>query len=1056
MYRNVIVWLAFACVAGQARGQTMTDPGFEKPAQGDGKFRYRPTGSTWAFTGSSGLAGNASGFTISNPPAPQGAQVAFLQNTAQVTQTVTGWPVGSYQVSFAASQRFFNVVSTQIINVLLDGQIVSTVKPSGVPYQTYYTSAFTVTAGDHTLAFQGVGSDSTAFVDAVSIIAAGSIVPKATATAAVASSGKMISFTFASLADGKPVLPSQIVLAPVLAVNGQVLGRLGTQWLTGYHPVALMATPGNYQIRPDDVVRITAPTAWAAAASGLVQGLDGVLAENRAGKPMLATETIPRTLRIGVNNNQNPVSPGTGFYFPFRNLKYRVGWPPGNRGKLSSAKGSLTLSHHGAANGIDQTKYPGMTGLWLVMWDADNAAAPVQFGISSTTPAQATVTERLDLARAPPSGIEMCRVFDVQPITTSPSADFDVSLSTVDPAWTGKPSYSNLWVVQPGDWDIVNGAAVLDRSDRWALSRIYLDRVGLNVGSMRWVDSTVCGGNPQSCPYPEMLPKLTDENWGDLSFYRELRGYVSAGPVDVAATPYLYSPFFRQPDQSFTATLGAAVTTTPASGTREAWTITDGATAPLMSGLEIAADGEVCRILSGSGTSWTVIRGSNGTTPATHQPGPLSVTGRLPIRQLLSAQGGMPKSLVVQLTTREPHGRTLGNVITCGGAGWPTIRYTDGSKWNLQGFGYQAYVTGPNTFFMAIGSGAGGGIPDRDYPLDPNVQQWDFRCSGGIPHEAAAIATGRFPRADLHVNVPIDAVDDLVYEIARRVLANFPAGRRVYVEYSNEPWNWAFTGFSYHAAFMRLTVPGNPYQLAHYAMRAGQVHAIFRSVFGAAGRAAEIRGLVNCQMGNGSTQVTPHLEYGAKAGTPFDDVAVAPYWSMEDTPLTRQVAAVLDDEQFIDIVNADMRTNPKFNNPWMADIAKAIGTYNQSHSTSVKLIGYEGGIEFAAPGDERRNHDLIYNPKWYFTELDWLAWCQQAGLERLNVYSLAQWWNPAAWGGYHTSQQRHSRGDGLNGAANNLAVKARSKPAGVNQDVRVDAVRPQAWLDWLDTLTVTE
>jgi hypothetical protein len=1045
----------YACLIMLASiGQTVTDPGFETPAQGQGKFTYAPAGSAWTFLRGGGLAGNGSPFTSYNPVAPQGAQIAFLQGSGQADQLVKGWAAGDYEVSFKATQRaYFD--SHQVVDVLIDGQVVSTITP-GAPtsYQTYYTAAFPVTAGDHKLTFIGTDltKDNTALLDAISIIPAGSIAPKVTASAQVMTSGKMISFSFANVADGKPVVPTQLMLAPVLSVNGQSLGRLGTQWLTGYHPVALLATPGNYQIRPGSVVRVTAPTAWAAGASGIVGPLDGLVAENRAGKPMLATEALTRTLRIGVNHNQAPASSSLGFYWPFKNMKYRVGWPPSHRGKLTSPNGAWPLSHNGMVNGIDQTNYPGMAGLWLVMWDATNAAQPVQFGISSSTPAQATVTERADLARAPPDGRGWCRVFDVQPITTAPQASFNVSLSTLDPAWTGKPAYSNLWICQPGDWDIVNGAVVLDRSDPWALSRIYLDRVGPNVGSMRWVDSTVCGGNPQSCPYPEMLPSLADENWGEVSFYREVRGYVSAGPVDVTATPWIYSPFFKAAGQSYTCTLGAEITTTPASGTREVWTISDGIEAPLMAGLELAADGEVCRLLSGSGTSWTVLRGSNGTTPATHQPGPLQVTGRRPIRDVLSAQGGMPKGLVVQLTTREPHGRTLGNLLTCGGSGWPTIRYTDGSTWNLQGGGRQSYVTGPNTLFMAIGSSRGGGVPDRVYPLDPNVQQWDYRSSGQIPVECAAIATGRFPRADFHVNVPLDACDDMVYEIARRVLANFPAGRRVYVEYSNEPWNWAFSGFGYHQGIMNITVPGNPYQLAHYAMRAGQVHSIFRKVFEAAGRAAEIHGLVNCQMGSGSTQVTPHLEYGLKAGTPFDDVAVAPYWSMEDTPLNKQVAAALDDEQLIDLVGADMRTNPKRGNAWMADVNKAISTYNQAHSASVKLYGYEGGIEDAVPGDERRNHDLIYNPNWYFTELDWLAWCQQSGLERLNVYSLAQWWAPQGWGGYHTSQQRHSRGDGLNGAADNRLVKARSKPANVNHDLWNDAVRPQAWLDWLGTL----
>jgi len=1039
-----------------AIGQTITDPGFEVPTQGAGKWVYRPAGSAWSFTGSAGLSGNKSGFTGGNPAAPQGGQVALLQRSAQVAQTVARWPAGVYQISFSAAQRWNWPTggSHQDLQVLVDGVVVSTITPTGAAYQTYHTATFPVAAGDHTLALVGTNTsaDNTAFVDAVTITAASSIVPAVTAAAHVASSGKMIGFTFRAMDGGAPVIPTQILTPPTITVNGQPLGSLGTQWSTGYHPVVLMGTPGNYQIRPGALVQITAPLAWAYAGTGPAQALDSATAENRAGKPILATETLPRTLRIGVNNNQAPTSSGLGFYFPFRNLKYRAGWPPGNRGRWGAPPVYQPIDYHAAANGVDGTQYPGVAGLWLVMWDATNPATPVRWSISTSTPDLCTVTERADLARAPPDGIGMCRVFDVEPIENAPSAGFNVSLSYADPAWNGTPAYSNLWVCQPGDWDLANGQVVLDRSDPMALSRIYQDRVGSGVGSLRWVDSTICGGNPASCPYPEFLPRISDENWGDLSFYREIRGYVSAGPVDVAATPYIYSPFYTQPGQSYTATLGTAVTTTPAAGTRETWTITDGASAPLMAGLELAADGEVCRVISGSGSAWTVTRGSNGTKPTTHPAGQVTVSGRRSVRDVLSALGGMPKGLVVQLTTQTPHGRTTGNAFSFNGSGWPTMTFTDGSTWNMQGFGRQCYVTGPNTCFLAVGSSKAGGVPVQVYPLDPNRQQWDYRSYGGIPIEAAAIATGRFPKADLHVNVPLDAVDDMVWEIARRVLANFPAGRKVYVEYANEPWNWAFTGFYYHSAVMSLCVPDKPYQLAHYAWRAGQVHAIFRAVFAAAGRGAEIQGLVNCQMGSGPTQVTPYLEHGLKLGTPFDAVAVAPYWSLEDTPYNKQVAAALDDEQLIDVVMADQRTNPRGNNASMNSVTSAVAAFNTSKNQAVKLIGYEGGIEFAIPGDEPRNHDLIYNPNWYFAELDWIAWCQQSGLERLHIYSHAMWWNPHGWGGYHTPQQTHSRGDGLNGAAKNTAWTLRGRTTVFNQDLHVDAVRPQAWLDWLGTL----
>src|SRR5262245_6511337 len=76
--------------------------GFEVPDQGTGFFAYHytPSGSAWTFTGGTGLAGNGSGFTQLNPPAPQGDQVLFVQggNGSTVSQSfsVTG---GRYRLT---------------------------------------------------------------------------------------------------------------------------------------------------------------------------------------------------------------------------------------------------------------------------------------------------------------------------------------------------------------------------------------------------------------------------------------------------------------------------------------------------------------------------------------------------------------------------------------------------------------------------------------------------------------------------------------------------------------------------------------------------------------------------------------------------------------------------------------------------------------------------------------------------------------------------------------------------------------------------------------------
>jgi hypothetical protein len=148
------------------------DAGFEQPVVGAGKYQYDPTGSPWAFAGSSGISGNNSGFTAGNPPAPEGVQVAFLQGKGSFSQSVAGWAAGSYTLTFDAAQRGNHQASKQDFEVLVDGVVVGTFTPSGTSYQSYTTAVFTVTAGAHTITFLGLdsaGGDNTAFLDAVTV-----------------------------------------------------------------------------------------------------------------------------------------------------------------------------------------------------------------------------------------------------------------------------------------------------------------------------------------------------------------------------------------------------------------------------------------------------------------------------------------------------------------------------------------------------------------------------------------------------------------------------------------------------------------------------------------------------------------------------------------------------------------------------------------------------------------------------------------------------------------------------------------------------------------------
>ena len=137
-------------------------------------------GTGWAFSGYAGVSGNGNGFTANNPSAPQGSQVAFLQETGSASQSVA-LAGGTYTLSFDAARRGYG--GTEAMEVLVDGTVVG-----GGPFTPASTSygaeavTFPVAAGVHTITLQGVdpsGADATNFVDAVALTnASGGVAPE--------------------------------------------------------------------------------------------------------------------------------------------------------------------------------------------------------------------------------------------------------------------------------------------------------------------------------------------------------------------------------------------------------------------------------------------------------------------------------------------------------------------------------------------------------------------------------------------------------------------------------------------------------------------------------------------------------------------------------------------------------------------------------------------------------------------------------------------------------------------------------------------------------------
>ncbi|MDO7875678.1 FG-GAP-like repeat-containing protein [Hymenobacter sp. ASUV-10] len=181
-----------AVVAG-----AVPNAGFETTGSlGAGSYGYAPTGATWTFSPTSGLAANGSIF--GNPAAPEGSRVALVQTTSggsgSLSQQLPDVAAGYYQLRLRLAQRN-TTTADQGVAVLINGvEIGRSVPANDGTFHTYTTAVFPL--GQVQLRFEtarppGSGVDVTAFVDDVTLLRNGTAVADAVANPSFENTGSL-------------------------------------------------------------------------------------------------------------------------------------------------------------------------------------------------------------------------------------------------------------------------------------------------------------------------------------------------------------------------------------------------------------------------------------------------------------------------------------------------------------------------------------------------------------------------------------------------------------------------------------------------------------------------------------------------------------------------------------------------------------------------------------------------------------------------------------------------------------------------------------------------
>ncbi len=159
---------------GQAPAVPLVNAGFEQPAFGaDGQ---------WSYMGSDGLPGGwtitAGGIARNWAPwvavAPQGVQVAYLQQNATLTQNITVPLPGTYRLSFRASNRpGYNAVHLAVqFDGVTAGSWLYTEIDNGGAFKSFSVDLGVLPVGTHELKFVGTtpGWDTATAIDDVQLV----------------------------------------------------------------------------------------------------------------------------------------------------------------------------------------------------------------------------------------------------------------------------------------------------------------------------------------------------------------------------------------------------------------------------------------------------------------------------------------------------------------------------------------------------------------------------------------------------------------------------------------------------------------------------------------------------------------------------------------------------------------------------------------------------------------------------------------------------------------------------------------------------------------------
>jgi len=272
------------------------------------------------------------------------------------------------------------------------------------------------------------------------------------------------------------------------------------------------------------------------------------------------------------------------------------------------------------------------------------------------------------------------------------------------------------------------------------------------------------------------------------------------------------------------------------------------------------------------------------------------------------------------------------------------------------------------------------------YSMQFFVHEWSERAStssiggsaDGIPIEYM-IALCNQTNVSPWFTMPTLASDDYIQQFATLVKNTLNPNLKIYVQFSNETWNYYYPGFNGSAAMGSYLGIGGAYEYEGY--RATQIHKIWDDVFGEphlradrqSSRLVRILGAQEASSGSGVSV----MDFGKNfAGEPMNNHPASDY---------ADVLAIADYFGYYFQTDLDTKSIPQLVNEIKSDMDannKTMTAVNLANAQArgLSLVAYEGGTGFVLGGDATPARSAKLK-----------ALCNDPGMRSLVTYNLNRW-----------------------------------------------------------------